>query len=375
MVSKALTAILAMGASIQVASAALTRRVACPDGIHTATNEACCSLFAVLDDIQENLFDGGKCNAEAHEALRLTFNDAIAISNRADNVGGADGSIMLFSDVETTYHPNIGLDEVVAIQKPFVERHDISAADFIQFAGAVAVSNCPGAPRLPFFLGRTDATGPAPDGLVPEPFHTSNQILSRFADAGPVGFTTKEVVWALAAHTIAAADDVDTSAPGSPLDTTPFTFDTQFFVETQLRGTTFPSDNRVQGERQSAVQGVLRLQSDHVLARDPRTSCEWQSFVNNQQKLQDRFKDTWLKISLLGNDQDSMIDCSEVIPEPTTIDVQATFPPTLSNRQIEQACALTPFPTLDTAPGPATTIPPVQKNQALRPTTPEQPPA
>ncbi|KAI0634544.1 hypothetical protein C8Q77DRAFT_763975 [Trametes polyzona] len=60
--------------------AALTRRVACPDGKNTATNEACCQLFAVRDDLQQNLFHGGLCTAEAHESLRLTFHDGIAIS-------------------------------------------------------------------------------------------------------------------------------------------------------------------------------------------------------------------------------------------------------------------------------------------------------
>lgn len=60
--------------------AALTRRVSCPDGVNTATNAACCQLFAVRDDLQENLFHGGLCTAEAHESLRLTFHDAIAIS-------------------------------------------------------------------------------------------------------------------------------------------------------------------------------------------------------------------------------------------------------------------------------------------------------
>lgn len=63
--------------------AALTRRVACPDGVNTATNAACCQLFAIRDDIQQNLFDGGECGEEAHESLRLTFHDAIAISNAA----------------------------------------------------------------------------------------------------------------------------------------------------------------------------------------------------------------------------------------------------------------------------------------------------
>ena len=43
----------------------------------------------------------------------------------------------------------------------------------IQFAGAVGVSNCPGAPRLDFFLGRPDPVAPAPDLTVPEPFGMS----------------------------------------------------------------------------------------------------------------------------------------------------------------------------------------------------------
>jgi hypothetical protein len=53
-------------------AAAITKRVACPDGVHTATNAACCALFAVRDDIQENLFDGGECGEEVHESFRLS---------------------------------------------------------------------------------------------------------------------------------------------------------------------------------------------------------------------------------------------------------------------------------------------------------------
>ena len=62
--------------------------------------------------------------------------------------------------------------------------------------------------------------------------------------------------------------------------------------------------------------------------------------ADNPQKLHDRFIDAWLKISLLGSDQDTMIDCSEVIPVPKTINVQATFPPTLSNKNVEQAVSV-----------------------------------
>ena len=39
---------------------------------------------------------------------------------------------------------------------------------------------------------------------------------------------------------MAAANDVDPKHNGLPFDSTPNLFDTQFFVETQLRGILFP---------------------------------------------------------------------------------------------------------------------------------------
>lgn len=85
----------------------------------------------------------------------------------------------------------------------------------IQFAAAVGVSNCPGAPRLEFRLGRPPPVAPAADNTVPEPFRKSNRyggnrcgfltptytiddvttILARFEDAG---FKPDEVVALLA---------------------------------------------------------------------------------------------------------------------------------------------------------------------------------
>lgn len=45
-----------------------------------------------------------------------------------------------------------------------------SLYDSVQFAGAVGLSNCPGAPQLKVFLGRPPPLAPAPDLTVPEPF-------------------------------------------------------------------------------------------------------------------------------------------------------------------------------------------------------------
>nr|ADK26471.3 manganese peroxidase 1 [Hericium erinaceus]AFN26984.1 manganese peroxidase 1 [Hericium erinaceus] len=342
-----------------VTNAAITRRVACPDGVNTATNAACCSLFAVRDDIQQNLFDNAQCGEDVHESLRLTFHDAIGFSQNkslAEGGGGADGSIIIFSAIETAFHANIGIDEIVEEQKPFIARHNITPGDFIQFAGAVGVSNCPGAPRLEFLLGRPNATAPAPDLTIPEPFDTVDSILSRFTDAG---FTTEEVVALLASHTVAAADEIDTTIPGTPFDSTPEIFDTQFFIETQLRGTLFPGDGPNQGEVESPLKGEMRLQSDSELARDSRTACLWQGFVNEQTKMMTEFQSAMSKLAILGHNRDDMIDCSDLIPETKPVTGTAHFPAGLSNADVEQACATTPFPALPADPGPVTSVAPV----------------
>ena len=87
---------------------------------------------------------------------------------------------------------------------------------------------------------------------------------------------------------------------GTPFDSTPFTFDTQFFVETQLRGTLFPGNGSNQGEVMSPLHGEIRLQSDSELARDPRTACLWQANVNNQQHMMSSFASAMAKLAVLG---------------------------------------------------------------------------
>ncbi|OBZ68348.1 Manganese peroxidase 3 [Grifola frondosa] len=320
------------------------------------------SVFAALQVANGEPLRRRNLRGDVHESLRLTFHDAIGISPALTATGvfgggGADGSIAIFASIETNFHANLGTDEIVMEQAPILARHNITAGDFIQFAGAVGLSNCPGAPQLEFLLGRPAATQPAPDKTVPEPFDTVDTILARFADAG--NFTAPQVVWLLSSHTVAAADLVDPTIPGTPFDSTPEQFDTQFFIETQLRGTLFPGTGGNQGEVESPLEGELRLQSDSELARDSRTACEWQSFVNDQSKLQSKFQQGMARLAVLGQDTSQMIDCSEVIPVPPPPNSNAHFPAGLSNADVEQACATAAFPTLPTDPGPATTVAPV----------------
>lgn len=183
----------------------------------------------------------------SHFRLPLTLNrpdDAIAFSESLKSQGkpaggGADGSMLIFPDVEPNFFANLGISDSVDALLPFLANHtQVSAGDLIQFAGAVAISNCPGAPKLEFLAGRPNATAPAPDGLIPEPQDSVDSIIARFADGG--GFTPDEIIALLASHSIARADHVDPTINASPFDSTPFTFDTQVFLEVLLKGVGFP---------------------------------------------------------------------------------------------------------------------------------------
>lgn len=76
----------------------------------------------------------------------------------------------------------------------------------IQFANAVALTICPGAPRLEFFAGRPKAVAAAPESLLPSASAPVDELLARFKDAG---FSANELVDLLASHSVAFQEHVD----------------------------------------------------------------------------------------------------------------------------------------------------------------------
>ena len=52
------------------------------------------------------------------------------------------------------------------------------------FAGNHAVVTCPGGPRVKTFIGRTDSTTPAPDGLLPDVNAPAAELWKLFRDKG-----------------------------------------------------------------------------------------------------------------------------------------------------------------------------------------------
>ena len=115
------------------------------------------------------------------------------------------------------------------------------------------------------------------------------------ADAG---FSSDELIALLASHSLAAADGIGGPLHGAPFDSTPGQFDSQFFVETLL---------------DEILPGAVRLPSDSNLARDSRTACTWQGFVEDESGMRSAFAAAMAKLAVVAQPS-NLIDCTEVIP-------------------------------------------------------------
>ncbi|KAJ3759576.1 manganese peroxidase [Lentinula raphanica] len=358
-----------------VKAAPASQDAVCSDGTRVPSS-ICCDFIPLAQDLTANLFEN-QCGETAHEVLRLSFHDAIAISQSLGPSagGGADGSMLIFPDVEPNFAANLGISDSVNDLAPFLASGKfptITAGDMIQFGAAVAVGLCPGAPQLEFRAGRPNATAPAIDGLIPEPQNTVDEILARFQDAA--NLNAEDIVSLLVSHTVARADHVDPTLDAAPFDSasTPFTFDSQFFLETLLTGVGFPGTANNTGEVASPLPltvgdnvGELRLQSDFELARDNRTACFWQSMINQEALMAARFKAAMAKMAVIGHNPNDLVDCSAVVPKPVpALNKPATFPATKSFADVQQACP-SPFPSLTTDRAPRETeIPHCPDNEA-----------
>ena len=135
--------------------------------------------------------------------------------------------------MEPNYPENLGIIDAVDSLLPFLNNFNVTAADLVQFAAAVGLTQCQGAPAVQFLAGRPNALQVPPDGLVPEPNDTIDSIIARFDDAG---FSASDIVSLLASHTIARADHVDPTIQDAPFDSTPFTVSTMTFWRSYLIG-------------------------------------------------------------------------------------------------------------------------------------------
>ncbi|KLO15186.1 heme peroxidase [Schizopora paradoxa] len=323
---------------VSLVSASSLKRVACP-----ASNIECCVFFDLANTLKQTVFTD-QCGTNAQSAIQLTFNDAIgfSMSGGPSEGTGADGSIIVFSETELQDPANSGVTDIIQTLTPLLQQFNISAGDLVQFAGAVGLSTCPGSPKLQFLAGRPNPTVPAALGLIPLSSDDVNTIFARLADAG---FSPTELVQLLSAHSTAHVDSFT-------FDTTPTIFDTQFFLDVLLKG-----NATIPGARPSVAQApepsilaqedVVRLQSDFAISQDSQTACIWQNMINNQQLMMNSFANAQFKLSITGQDQSQLIDCSEAVPTSTPfVGTSASFPPGTSVQDVQQACS-SPFPKLE----------------------------
>jgi cytochrome c peroxidase len=360
-------------ASVAVLVQALPQRrqsVTCPGNNQIATNAACCVWFDVREDLLNNVFLN-TCQDNVHGNVRLAFHDAAGFSQALLDAGefpggGADGSIISFASNEVNTvaddgsNPQLDLAGPVQLSQAIAERHGVGFADVIQFGAALGLTLCPGGPVVPFVTGRPNATAASPPNLVALPDQSVTVLLARMADLGNPGFSAQQVITLLGSHTAAGQNLVDPDFNGSPFDSTPFIWDNQVFLEVLLAPTV--GAPATSGGQLQATQ-VMRLNSDSAFARDSRTACFWQQFVDNHDVLVQQFSEQMFRIGLIGQNENELIDCSEVIPaEAVALTTPTAFiPPGFLPEDVEVSCTDgEPFPTLPVMSGTITLVAPIQ---------------
>ncbi|TFK27222.1 heme peroxidase [Coprinopsis marcescibilis] len=338
----------------------------------------CCKWFRVIPQLQTEVFNNGQCHKGTRRVLQTFFHDAIGFSpalTNAGQFGSLDGSIIAHSGIETTFIPNRALGPTIEALRSIAIRNGVSFGDILNFANTVGLGNCPGAPKLEFLAGKSNSSQVSPPGLIPGPGNSATTILNRMGDAG---FTSDETVDLLAAHTIASQEalNLNPASARAPFDSTPAVFDSQVFIEVLLKGTVFTTGGPGIQEVLSPLPGEFRMQSDFALARDPRTSCRWQSnmskfdfldadlnlianthiIIGNSALVASRFRAAVAKLSVLGFDRNTLDDCSDVVPNPRPQATNPHIPGGLTNGDLEGFCAGTPLPTFPESPGPLATV-------------------
>lgn len=181
------------------------------------SNSSCPLVWSDVAKELQSAFAG--CGQDAHGAVRAPFHDCIN--------NGCDGSLVLTD--ECTRVENAGLSNICGKISGWATKYDVSVADMIQFAGAIAISSCPLGPRVRALVGRKDGTEAAPVGSVPSSRDSVDKILGAFSAKG---FSADDVVALLGTHSIAVNVNDDPSQAGKGLDSTPGIYDMTFYKET-----------------------------------------------------------------------------------------------------------------------------------------------
>ncbi|KAJ6566752.1 heme peroxidase [Mycena capillaripes] len=266
--------------------------------VANAKNAACKPLYGARDAIMGGIYHG-RCNDYARASVRLAFHDAGTYRTADGLKGGADGS-MLTDPLEVQRGENNGLQSITAALQPLPAQFGLSPGDILHLAGVLGVMACPGGPTIKTYVGR--APPPlgytAPDGRLPNPNSPVQKLTDDFA---ATGFSIRELMALIGAHSTGRQRFQDAATSGNPLDSTINIWDVRFYSETQ---------------NAMAAPGTFRLASDVNFAHNATTQKDYSRFVGNQDNWGQEYSAAHEKMSLLGFNKNTLTDCSEVLPLP-----------------------------------------------------------
>lgn len=198
----------------------------------------------------------------------------------AENNGGCDGSLQF----EKNRPDNSGLQTTIDFYLNLVRRFGVSFADAAVYGGIVAIQEC-GGPNIPFKFGRIDVAQADPEGRLPGPAISAQEIFDTFVTR--MGFSLDETVALVGGgHTIGRVHAENTLGvnPG-PMDTTENKFDNLFFQNLLV---------------QTPPGGITRLVADGNMESDSRMKPLVEKFASDNDAFISAFVSAYTKMSDLG---------------------------------------------------------------------------
>jgi L-ascorbate peroxidase len=200
---------------------------------------------------------------------------------------------------EETRPENNGLQTIRTLLRAVQSKFNVGYADLAQYAHNHATITCPKGPRVRTFVGRKDATKPAPTGLLPDVHDSPDNLIKLFENKG---FSAHDLAALVGAHAAAKQRFVDPSKAGFPLDTTPGVWDVEFYNDTL---------------QEPANPNIFILPSDKALSRHAKIEDEWRSFVGDQRHWNEDYAKAFVRMSLLGVEMEALgalTDCTRTLP-------------------------------------------------------------
>ncbi|KAA8496909.1 L-ascorbate peroxidase 3, peroxisomal [Porphyridium purpureum] len=212
--------------------------------------------------------------------VRLAWHDA-GTYRAATNTGGANASIRYGPEI--AHGANAGLKIAIDLLEPIKAKvPEMSYADLFQLASVVGIE-FGGGPKIPFKMGRKDATEEecTEDGRLPDATQGMKHLREVFYG---MGLDDKEILLLSGAHTFGRAHSDRSGFEDKPWTKKPLDFDNTYFVE--LLANNDPS--------------LLRLVSDEALMSEEELLGLVKLYAEDKEAFFKDYSAAHVKLSELG---------------------------------------------------------------------------